>query len=313
MPTTSTTPRPRRKANKKQRAKRDLYAETTQRIIDKLESGVVPWRCPWSRHRGPAQNIVSGTVYRGVNSFLLNFAFPRSNPYYLSFKQAKELGGRIRKGAKAEPVVYFATSYKDADGKSVKPEVAEQLQRSGHKLQCYPFLKYYNVFNVEDVEGATFDLPEVPTFEHDPIEAAEAVMESVTNGPQIIEHPNQCFYRPRTDELAMTPCDRFTSAEGYYATLFHELTHATGHASRLGRREVTQAVTLGDPNYAREELTAEMGAAFLCSQTGISAATIENSAAYIDNWLQALEHDHTLVFKAAAAAQRAVDWINGER
>ena len=295
---------------RKTRVRLDLYQEVTNKIIKKLEEGTAPWRCSWSRY-GMAKNYVSGNAYRGINAFLMNFLPVHPIPYYLSFKQAKELGGHVKKGSKAEKVYFFKAYYKDADGNSISDERAAQLQASGGDYQFIPFLKSYSVFNIADVEGVDFDIPEIKKHQHPTNEQCEAMIAAIKNPPQFVEEDhNGAWYSPRRDALNMPPLSQFESAEEYYCTQFHELTHSTGHVTRLNREGITGKVKRGSDEYAREELIAEMGASFLCAATGIDVAAVtDNSAAYIAGWLSRLQNDKTLVLKAAAAAQKAADYL----
>jgi antirestriction protein ArdC len=170
--------------------------------------------------------------------------------------------------------------------------------------------KVHTVFNVDQTEGIEF--PEVASLiksEHERIEACEQVVANMPNPPRLITNGSQAFYTPVSDTVVVPSLQSFNQAESYYSTLFHELAHSTGHQTRLNRRELTDTDGFGKATYAKEELTAEMTAAFLCAITGIQQSTIVNSAAYIQNWLKALRNDKTLVIKAAAQAQRSSDYI----
>ena len=289
---------------------RDLYQEITDKVIAALEAGTIPWQSPNStKGQRLAYNYVSDKQYRGINFFMLNFLCPHLRGAYLTFNQAKKLGGKIRKGSKSERVYFFKMFYRDADGKPLTEIRAQELKDRGAIVKSAPFLKCTPVFNVTDVEGVDFDLPKIETFEHDPVEAAEDFINKIQNGPAITTAKgNANFYVPASDTVVMYPREMYKTPEAYYQTLFHELTHATGHADRLSREGVTGPIEMGSATYAREELTAEMGAAFLCAKTGVSQK-IDNSAAYIDNWLTVLKSDKMLVYKAAAQAQKAVDFL----
>ena len=292
----------------------DRYQEITNKVITALENGTVPWQSPVGKHgQHFAYNYVSGKKYRGINFFLLNFMRPHFQGAYLTFNQAQTLGGKIRKGAKSERVYFFKMYYRDENGKGMTEQRAQELQNRGVEVKATPFLKSFPVFNVEDVEGIDFALPSVETFDHSPIEKAEQFVSRITDGPTLaIATGSANFYTPATDTITMFPGNRYRTPEHYYSTLFHELTHATGHASRLNREGITEAVNPASERYAREELTAEMGAAFLCALTGVEGQ-VDNSAAYIGSWLKRLKDDKTLVYKAAAQAQKAVDFLSGEQ
>ena len=273
------------------------YQTITDRVIELLEQGVVPWRKPWVG--GPAghpKNLSSGHRYRGVNVFMLHAA-GFDSPWWLTFKQAKSRGGHVRKGEKGWPVVFWKWLEKpDPD----KPD----------KIKRLPMLRHYSVFNVGQCEG--IDAPAPPstmTFDFDPIESAESIIAAMPERPPIRHDEGRAVYYPSPDYVNMPKPERFERPEGYYSTLFHELTHATGHARRLDRKTLTDYAPFGSATYSREELVAEMGAAFLCGESGIVDGTIENSAAYMAGWLRKLRDDPRLVVTAAAQAQKAADFI----
>jgi antirestriction protein ArdC len=175
-------------------------------------------------------------------------------------------------------------------------------------------LRYYSVFNVEQCDGIEYPKPDVPTFEFTPIERAEQIVAGMPNKPEITSGGDSAYYRPSLDQVNMPPKERFERPEYFYDTLFHELTHATGHESRLNRKGVAdkdEHSQFGSDPYAREELVAEMGASFLCGHAGIVERTIDNSAAYIGHWLEQLKQDPRLVIVAAGQAQKAADYILG--
>jgi antirestriction protein ArdC len=242
---------------------------------------------------------------------LLNFLPNHPIPYYLSYKQAKELGGNVRKGAKAEKVYFFKAYHKDGDGKSVSEDRAAQLAGMGEEVHRIPFLKSFAVFNVADVERVDFEYPEVQLNHHKQIERCEQLIKQLTNPPQLAtEDANRAWYNPRRDVLNMPELSQFSQAEEYYCTLFHELTHSTGHVTRLNREGIAGSIKPGSEEYAREELIAEMGASFLCAHTGIDVESVTtNSAAYLAGWLKRLQDDNKLVLKAAAGAQKAADYL----
>jgi antirestriction protein ArdC len=283
----------------------DLYQGITTQIITILEKGVVPWRSPIlvKSAGGVPQNLESLKPYRGVNVFLLAFtAWSKgfSSRYWLTFNQARAHGGSIRKGEKSSTVVFWK-----------QHEIRDE--QTGEK-KSVPMLRYYNVFNVDQTEGIKApDVQELPAKEFTPIETAEALLKGYTDGPTVQHSGTQAFYSPLSDGIHMPKPEHFASAEEYYATLFHEQAHGTGHSRRLDRKLDTQPQPFGTPDYGREELVAEMAAAFLCGQVGIQPAVIGNQAAYIQGWLKQLKQDKKLVISAAGAAQKAADWICGER
>jgi antirestriction protein ArdC len=297
----------------KRTQKIDIYQELTDRIIRKIEAGVKPWQPTWSRY-GLARNAATGHIYSGVNAFILNLFCEHPIPYYMSFKQAKAMGGNIRKGAKAERVYFYKSYYKDESGKNINAEQAQAINEMGGETQRIAFLKFYHVFNIADVEGVEVETPEITLTPHERIAACEAVVEGYQNAPELVhENADQAYYSPSSDKLNMPQLEQFKTPEAYYLTLFHEMTHSTGHESRLNREGITKPAKFKSERYSREELIAEMGAAFLAGHTGIDGDDeIDNSAAYLEGWLKVLKEDNKLIFKAAADAQKAVDHILGK-
>lgn len=288
--------------------KRDLYQELTDRILAKIAEGVAPWRRPWSSAKtSPAKNMATGHVYTGINFFILNFLSPYEVPYFASFKQVQRLKGKIRKGAKSERVYFYTKYYKDGNGKRISEAKAEKM---GGTVECVQFLRYYNVFNVEDIEGIDWELPQVQLTPHQRLANCEAICANYPGGPEVVEEVgHEAFYNPARDVVNMPILERFDSPESYYVTLFHELAHSTGHAKRLGREGVT-----GDrakwTAYGQEELIAEFSAAFLATHAGISCdRELGNNASYLSGWTNAIKADKKLIFKAAAAAQKATNYV----
>lgn len=282
-----------------------VYQVITDRVLALLQQGTVPWHKPWHGGEQMPHNLCSRKPYRGVNVFLLH-AMAYESPYWLTFKQAQGLGGNVRKGEKACPVVFW----KWLDSDEVNPDTGER--------QRIPLLRYYSVFNVAQCEGISQHVPAFPGGNgslHKPIPEAEAIVASMPKRPDIRHGLDRAFYSPSGDYVGMPDKGAFESSESYFDTLFHELTHATGHESRLARKGVSgtdgQWSAFGSTPYAKEELVAEMGAAFLCGQCGIVERTIDNSAAYVASWLDRLSKDVRLVVNAAAQAQKAADFILG--
>jgi antirestriction protein ArdC len=284
----------------------DTFAIITERVIALLEQGTIPWQKPWQGAEQAPQNLVSRKPYRGVNVFLLH-AMHYTSPFWLTFKQAQELGGHVRKGEKACPVVFW--KWLDV--------VGENGEGDGETKRV-PFLRYYSVFNVAQCDGIEGHVPAVPggnARTHKPIEEAERIVANMPKRPEIRQALDRAFYSPSGDYVGMPSLEHFKSAEDYHSVLFHELTHSTGHESRLARKGVSgtdgEWSSFGSAPYAKEELVAEMGAAFLCGQAGIVERTINNSAAYVASWLARLKDDSKLVVQAAAQAQKAADFILG--
>ncbi len=275
--------------------KTDVYEIINEQILALLEAGTNPWRKPWhAAAQLPPQNLMSRKAYRGLNVLLLGLS-PFESPYWLTFNQARAAGGNVKKGEKSRLVTFWKMFQAD--------------DRTTGEKKNVPMLRYYRVFNADQCEGVATPKLEVPSFEHNPIDAAERIAAAMPNAPQIAtEDTRQAYYSPKKDVVNMPPRDRFETAEGFYEVLFHELTHSTGHASRLGR---DLSGTFGETAYGREELIAEMGSAYLCGLAGITESTITNAAAYLDSWRKVIKEDKRAVVVAAGAAQRAVDFITG--
>lgn len=285
-----------------------IYQTVTDRIISSLKAGVIPWEKPWKSPRfagGPfPRNFFTGKPYRGINVMLL-WSSDFSSPFWLTFKQAHELKGHIRKGETGTPIVFFK-----------QLPHAEKDATSTDEDERTPFaLCRYTVFNVEQCDGLT--LPEIVPTDPAPEVNEDEICEGIVNAwekrptlrlDSMAEY--RAFYRPSTDSVHMPLRSRFVDTAHYYSTLFHELVHSTGHSSRLNR---TFGDRFGDELYSKEELVAEMGAAFLCAIAGIANEhTDRNTTAYIQNWISKLEEDNRLIIQAAANAQRAADCILGE-
>jgi antirestriction protein ArdC len=281
----------------------DSYQVVTDRIIQLLENDIVPWQQPWNAATTP-RNIITQKPYRGINTLLLN-SLMFEQPYFLTFKQALQLGGHVKRGEKASPVVFWKwLEFPDEN-------VAEKLKR-------LPFLRYYSVFNIAQCEGiSSLIIPATNQnrIEANPIAAAEQIILNMPRKPLIQFGGGRACYRPSVDRVDMPKPETFRTMEDYYSVFFHEIVHSTGHGLRLNRKGVNgiegEWSAFGSTPYAKEELVAEMGAAMLCGQVGIISRTIENSASYIQSWLARLKNDKKLVIQAAAQAQKAADFILG--
>jgi antirestriction protein ArdC len=284
--------------------KDQVYELITNRICDLLGKGIVPWKKPWNGGEGIPQNLISRKPYRGINVFLLS-SLCFESPYFLTFKQAKEFGGFVKSGEKACPVIFWKWLEKqDPEG--------EVFDAEGNRISRIPLLRYYSVFNVAQTEGIPSDkIPPTGTTENpfNPVQAAQSIVDGLPNKPLIVNSEARAYYRPSTDLVNVPRPNLFQVGEEYYSTLFHELTHSTGHESRLNRKGIVELNSFGSHEYSKEELVAEMGAAYLCAQSGIVESTIQNSAAYISGWLKRLRNDNKFVVQAAAQAQKAADFI----
>lgn len=288
----------------------DVYEEVTNRIIKQLESGVIPWHRPWkvcgAAIRGSedlskvAFNRISKTAYSALNQMLL------SKPgEYASFKQWNDVGGRVRKGAKAEIVVFW---------KWLEVKKDDEL---GERFEKIPLLRYYQVFHIDDVEGVeplALDQIEEPT-EFDPVEEAERLITAYSDRERVpIGYGgNRAYYSPALDRIQLPERFQFGKKSGeFYSTAFHEITHSTGAKHRLDRLD--QTAFFGSHEYSKEELVAEIGAAGMLNLLGIETAqTFTNSAAYIQSWLKALKDDKKMIVSASGKAEKAIRYIlNGK-
>jgi antirestriction protein ArdC len=284
---------------------RDLYQAVTDRIVAALEAGTRPWQKRWNNVAGSPGGLQlrsNGAEYRGINQLLLSLTSMEcgyGSPYWLTFKQALELGGNVRKGERSTEIVFY---------KKLTVEDRDAPEGEGREKQI-PMLRSYRVFNADQCEG----LPERYSAKLEPVtvadtkkrdEAAEAALRS--SGAEIREGGNRACYSPGHDVVLMPTFAQFLDVGAYLATLAHELTHWTGHKSRLDRLKLTP---FGTPEYAREELVAEIGSAFVCARLGIAGEHIDNHAAYLASWLKVLRGDKRAIFKAAALAQTAADLV----
>jgi antirestriction protein ArdC len=282
--------------------RRSVYDIITERICAQLEKGVVPWHKPWrGGDLGSPRNFKSGQAYRGINVFLLSCA-PYSSPYWLTYRQAVERGGMVKKGEHGFPVVFWKWL-----------ERIEKDEQGREHTRHLPLLRYYTVFNVEQCDDIETPVPASVTSDFQPIEHCDAVVAGMPQAPAITHNDGRAFYRPSTDAVSIPRPQLFTDPAEYYGTLFHELGHASGHASRLDRPGITESHYFGDCDYSKEELVAEMASAFLCGHCGIESTTLDNSAAYIGGWLKKLRDDRRLVVTAGAQAQKAADFILGRK
>ncbi|MFD0894734.1 DUF1738 domain-containing protein [Luteolibacter ambystomatis] len=288
----------------------NVYEQITNRILDHLENGVVPWKSPYFSKTGFPKNFSTQKEYNGINVLLLG-SQRFTSPYFLTFLQAKELGGHVRKGERGFLVVKYGT-YEKAN-EQIEPEEGKSLKRG--------YLKAYTVFHASQIDGIAFpepeELPELSVSER--TNRARAIIEGMPNPPSISEGSAVPCYRPSTDSVHMPANRYFVNEVALYTTLFHELAHSTGHASRLARksllenRGINAAGDTAQKTYAEEELVAEMTASFLNAHAGIIEEEIENSAAYIKGWSDALrtKEAKSWVVRAASEGQKATDYILG--
>jgi len=287
----------------KKEMRTDVYEQVTASIVAELEKGVQPWFKPWNAEHAAGRITrplrSNGVPYRGINVLMLwAVAVERgyAAPLWLTYKQAQELGGQVRKGEKGSLVVYANTITRN-----------ETDETSGEETErAIPFMKSYTAFNAEQVEGlpAHFYAMAAPVLSDlERIEAADRFFAATQ--AEIRHGGNLAYYMQGEDRVQMPPFEAFKNQISYYATLAHELTHWTKHPKRLDRDFGRK--NWGDAGYAMEELVAELGAAFLATDLGLEAAPRPDHAAYISSWLKVLKEDKRAIFSAAAHAQRAVD------
>ena len=287
---------------------RDIYDRIAKRIIEALDKGVAPWHCPLSKDGRPNQNLISKKPYRGINALLLALRglSEFGSPFWLTFKQAKELGGHVKKGAHGTEIVFW--NFRDRrETDAATGEVT--TKRSA-------LIRTYTVFNVEQCELPADAIPTSPDIEQNAesrIAGADAIVQGYLDngGPVLRETGDRACYSPALDIVYLPPFLRFESAADYYSSTFHELVHSTGHSRRLAREGIVNTDGFGNHLYSKEELVAESGAAFLCGHVGLLDRTLDNSAAYLRSWRAKLAENPEWIIQAIGQAQRAVDHILG--
>lgn len=286
--------------------RRDIYREITDQIVAELEKGTTPWHRPWSAGHLDGRAVVplrhNGIPYRGVNILALWMAALARGyiaPIWMTFRQARELGGFVRKGEKGSLTVFANSLTRTESDEATGEETASEIH----------YLKGYTVFNVAQIDGLPqhyYAMPERALTPLQRIDRAEAFFAAARI---TIRHGgNQAYYAIHEDRIQMPPFEAFASAEAYYATLSHEATHWTRHPSRLDRSFGQKR--FGDDGYAMEELVAELGAAFLCAGLELESPPRTDHASYLAHWLAILKADARAIFGAAAHAQRAADFLH---
>jgi len=269
------------------------YDMITARFIESLERGVVPWHKPWQTTTLNPINFTSKREYTGLlNIMLLNMSGYNA-PYWMTYKNAKKLGGQVKKGEKGSMVTFWTMF----EGK--------EIQANGKK-KTIPFLKYYNLFNVEQCDGIKFEMPEqvIMNPDFDPIASADRIISGMPNKPTITHQEQRAYYSETSDKVNMPKKELFEKEAEYYGVLFHELTHSTLHPTRCNRNAGQERKA-----YALEELVAEIGSSFLSAEAGIFNQTADNSEAYIGAWIKALKNDSKMIVKASSMAQKATKYI----
>jgi antirestriction protein ArdC len=292
------------------KSKFDLYEAVTERFVAALEEGTIPWRQPWVGQE--PMNLISGRPYRGVNLLLLGMGASFERQLWLTMKQANELGAKVRKGERSTMVVFY---------KQIRVRAEEGQAADEEGKRSIWLLRYYRVFNVAQLEdGEAGKLAKLiakrepeQQREHEPLALCDEWVEQylADDGPSL--GAGSPAYSPKLDRVLMPLPEMFESSAAYYSTFFHELAHSTGHEDRLNRDGiVSETASFGSPQYAREELVAEISAGMLCARAGIdNERQIENAKAYVQHWIDHLTRDPKLVVSAAARAQKAADLIAG--
>lgn len=284
-------------ANNQPSAKKDVYSIVTDHIIAQLEKGVIPWRKPWTDNSIP-QNLISKRPYRGINLWLLAM-YGYAQNYFLTYKQVQELGGTVKQNETGHIVVFWKMPDTQTE------DLPEDEQTKRHAI-----LRYYVVFNVAQCENIPEEkLPPVVENVFEPLVECESIVNGMPNPPAFQFKENDAYYHPGKDYINMPKRKGFRTNEEYYAVLFHELIHSTGHKSRLARIGVQQMSPFGSDLYSTEEIIAEMGSCYLSSFACIVPKPLDNSVAYIQGWLERLKNDKKILIYAASQAQKAADYI----
>ncbi|MBS1511095.1 MAG: DUF1738 domain-containing protein [Bacteroidetes bacterium] len=277
--------------------KLDVYQMVTDRIIELLSAGTIPWKQPWT-DSGVPMNLISKRPYRGINLWLL-LSLQYERNLFLTWDQLKKMGASVKQGEHGHIVVFWKQVKK-------QPEVLDDKEQP----KTVPMLRYYKVFNIAQCRDIPNDmLPELVADDGDPLAECEAIVQAMPDCPVIQHKEQKAYYSIEGDFINMPKKKSFKTQSSYYCTLFHELVHSTGSEKRLGRSSVTDMSEFGSDSYSLEELIAEMGASFLNSFAGILDTQIKDSAAYIKGWLSVLKNDKRFIIAASGQAQVAVDFI----
>lgn len=276
----------------------DIYAAVTDRIVQQLEQGVIPWHKPWTGLQSGAISGTTGKPYSLLNQMLLG----RPGEWF-TWNQIQKLGGKVRKGEKSSMVVFW----KQCPIKEEDPATGQKVER------MIPMLKYFNVFHIDQTEG--IEAKAIDPEAHDPAtdNGADSIIADYLQRSGVkLEHRqgDEAFYSPSADRVVLPLREQFRDMAEYYSTAFHELTHSTGHRSRFDR--LSRKAFFGNEEYSREELVAEIGAAALLNHCGIeTVGSFKNSTAYIQSWLRALRNDKKMIVSASGAATKAFELITG--
>lgn len=271
--------------------KKNLYEEVTQKILDELKKGVIPWQKPWVAEK--AINYVTRKPYRGINVLLLD-----KSGEYLTFKQCKDAGGHVKKGEHGNMIVFF---------KMLEHEI--EKEDGTKELEQFPYLSYSTVFHISQCEGIRSKAEPLPENENQPMQEAENIIKDYISREHIryeqIKGSDRACYNPLTDSVKLPDLSQFTDSPSFYSTAFHELAHSTGHQKRLNRPIHNR---FGDEKYSQEELVAEISAAMMLSTLNIQGE-FKNSVSYIESWSSFLKDNVKAIINASTQAQKAVDFI----
>ena len=285
-----------------------VYQMVTDRIIEQMQNGIIPWRKPWHGAKATGEDVAISYVTRRAYSQINQWLLGNKPGEWLTFKQIQDNGGKIKKGAKGSFVVFY-TKY---EFKTKDEETGEE------KLHCIPILRYYNVWHLSQTDGIKSKIvpgEEVLNDEHDVF--ADEVIEKYISRTGLKFHndkpSDRAYYSPVFDEVVVPMPKQFSNISEYYSTTFHELTHSTLKEDRCNRKTENEGAFFGNENYSREELVAEMGSAMLCSRCGIEEEkTFKNSVAYLQSWIKALKNDMKMIVWASSRAEKAAEFIWGE-
>lgn len=274
----------------------DIYNMVTTRIIEQLEKGYIPWKKPWANCLDGAFNRISRRPYSLLNQLLLSRAGE-----YATFKQWDQIGGKVKKGERAEIVVFWKIK-----------EAAEKNENGEIEIKKIPILRYYNVFHISQVTNV-LPLPKTENFDTNPIEKAESVLHNYIEREHItlsVGTSDRAFYNSFDDSITLPKITQFECAEEYYATAFHECGHSTLKSYRCDRESENKSAYFGSENYSKEELVAEITSAAILHSMGLETSeTFQNSAAYIQSWLQVLKNDKKFIISASGKAEKAAKYI----
>lgn len=283
-----------------------VYQMVTDRIVEMLNQGIIPWRKPWHGEKASAENTAISYTSRRAYSLINQWLLGCVPGEYLTFNEVKKAGGSVKKGEKAHMVVFYT-----------KAEYKRKNDEGEEEIVTYPLLKYYNVFHINQTEGVKSKVKPGEVVEPETDNCCDIVIADYIAREgiklQCDKHSDRAFYRPATDEVVVPMVSQYNEVAEYYSTLFHELTHSTMKESRCNREAENKGSHFGNEQYSREELVAEIGSAMLCSRLGVSIEkAFKNSVAYIQGWLKSLKNDPKMILWASGRAEKAAKFILNE-